>query len=167
MRKLLILAAVAAALLPRHAFAIAASQAWVAQYVSNYVAQSAATITNSAWVFSSNTATVAVASTGDGHEMRIVVPDFTDYALRATNCTSAAVSQGVTNGLYFVWNDAGEYVNPAGTVTATPSNFVYRGVSSVATNGFDRFSGWFDVYGVRIQTATSYAITNATEEVNQ
>ena len=164
MRKILILAAIAAALLPRQVFAIAASQAWVANYVSNYVAGTASEVRAGTATTHSNGYTIVSSPVGTtGRSVRAVIQDSTDPALRATNCTSAAVSQGVTNGLYFVWNGAGEYINPVGAVTATPSNLVYSGVSSVYTNGFDHFAGLFDVKGVLIQPDTSYAITNSTE----
>lgn len=167
MRKLLILAAVAAALLPRQVFAIAASQAWVAQYVSNYVAQTEAAVKAGVTTAASNNCTYITANAGTTNEVRLVIEDATDAALCATNCTGAAVAQGITNGLYFVWNGAGSYVNPAGTIAATRTNFVFRGVSSVRTNGVDRFAGWFDAYGAMIQPSVSLSITNATQEVNQ
>lgn len=166
MRKILILAAVAAALMPRPVLAVAASQAWVANYVSNYLARSEAGIKANVTTVHSNNCTYI--STGSGtNEVRLVIEDSTDAALRATNCTSAAVSAGITNGLFFVWNGGRDYINPAGTVTATPSNFVYSGVSSVRTNGVERFAGLFDARGVLIQPRTSYAITNGMTEAHQ
>ena len=165
MKKLLIFAFALAA--TRAVFAIAASQAWVAQYVSNYVAQTEAAVKAGVTTAASNNCTYITANAGTTNEVRLVVEDATDAALCATNCTGAAVAQGVTNGLYFVWNGAGEYVNPAGTIAATRTNFVFRGVSSVRTNGVDRFAGWFDAYGAMIQPSVSLSITNATQEVNQ
>ena len=98
-------------------------------------------------------------------EMRLVVEDFTDAAMIATNCTASATARGVTNGCTFVWNGAGAYVNPLGVISCTPTNFVWEGVSSVHDGGVERFTGWFDAYGGIIQPHTSFAITNGMMEV--
>lgn len=163
MRKCLLLMFCAALLMPRSVPAIAASQAWVANYVSNFVAQTASEVRAGTTTVQSNGYTVITAAAGTDYEAFIVVQNATDAALVATNCTAAATSAGITNGLYFVWNGDHDYINPAGTVTATPSNFVYSGTASVYTNGFDRFAGLFDVVGVLIQPDTSYTITNSME----
>lgn len=147
-------------------FGIAASQAWVSNYVAQAIATSRAELEATATVTA--TGGVRVVETGTGMGMvRLVVEDATDAALKATNCTVAATSRGITNGLLFVWNAAGSYVNPLGTVACTASNMVYSGVSSVRTNGLERFAGWFDAYGVLIQPHTSFAITNGMTEANQ
>lgn len=160
MRKILILAAIAAALLPRQVFAIAASQAWVKDYVTNYVAQTTARV--------ETTTSNGVTTVRSGSESKFVELEYeepTDRALLAANCTSAAVSQGVTNGTLFVWNGAGAYVNPAGNVTATETCLVFDGVESVHVYGYERFEGLFDAKGVLIQPVTSYAVTNGMEVV--
>lgn len=145
----------------------AASQAWVMNYVSNFVANSAAEVQAGTTATTVGDETVYTANAGTTNEMRLVVQAATDAALMATNCTETAVAAGVTNGLYFVWAGGANYINPVGTVTATPSNFTWRGVSSSPVNGLDRFAGWFDVKGVLIQAATSAAVTNAMTEVVQ
>lgn len=164
MRNLILIAATVAAM---RCFGIAASQAWVANYVSNYVARTAAEVQAGTTVAQTNGSTVITANGGTTNEMRLVVQDFADAALLATNCTVAAMAQGVTNGCTFVWNGAGVYINPHGTITATPTNLVFSGVSSVSTNGVERFAGWFDVVGALIQADTSFAITNGMTEVIQ
>jgi len=165
MRKCLLLMFCAAAFVPQSVLAIAASQAWVADYVSNYVARTAAEVRAGTTVVSSNGYTVVTANGGTTNEMRLVVQDSTDAALLATNCTGAATARGITNGCTFVWNGAGAYVNPLGAISCTSTNFVYSGVGSFPTNGVDRFAGWFDVYGGLIQANTSFSITNGMAEV--
>lgn len=161
------IAALAAALAAGDAFAVAASQAWVENFVSNYVANSAAEIRANTTTASSNGFTVVTANAGTENEVRLVMQDATDAALRATNCTAAAVSASVTNGTLFVWNGAGEYVSPAGSIEATATNLVWRGVGSVPSGGLERFVGWFDAKGVRIQPDASFAITNAIQEASR
>lgn len=162
MRDLMLVAAAVAAM---RCFGIAASQAWVEQYVSNYVARTAAEIQAGTTVVSTNGSTVVTANAGRPGEMRLVIQDFTDAAMIATNCTAAAEARGVTNGCVFVWNGTGAYLNPNGTITATPTNLVYSGVGSMSTNGVERFAGWFDAYGGLIQADTSFSITNGMAEV--
>lgn len=162
MRDLMLVAAAVAAM---RCFGIAASQAWVEQYVSNYVARTAAEIQAGTTVVSTNGSTVVTANAGRPGEMRLVIQDFTDAAMIATNCTAAAEARGVTNGCVFVWNGAGAYLNPNGTITATPTNLVYSGVGSMSTNGVERFAGWFDAYGGLIQADASFSITNGMAEV--
>lgn len=159
-----ILVACAAFLAAHSAFAIAASQAWVTNYVAQALATSRAELESTATVTSSNGVTEI--SVGSGlKSMRLVYENPTDAALKATNCTAAAIQQGVTNGTLFVWNGMGAYINPLGVVSCTSTNIVFSGVGSVATNGFERFAGWFDAYGVLIQPHTSLAITNGMTEV--
>ncbi len=156
-----------AALAAPCAFGIAASQSWVTNYVSNYVASVAASVQAGTTVAQTNGCTVITANLGADSEMRLVLQDFADAALLATNCTATATARGITNGCTFVWDGAGAYTNPHGTITATPTNLVFSGVSSASTNGVERFVGWFDAFGVKIQAATSFAITNGMVEVTQ
>ena len=144
-------------------FGIAASQAWVTNYVAQAIATSRAELVATATVTATNGATDIVVGAGVGR-VRVVVEDASDAALLATNCTASANASGVTNGCLFVWNGAGAYINPAGTVSCTSSNLVWEGVGSVRTNGVERFSGWFDAYGVLIQPHTSLSITNGMME---
>lgn len=167
MRRMIAAALFGAALLSAGAEDVKiATRDWVTNYVAQAISSSRSELEATATVTA--TGGVTVIEVGDGQNvMRLMYEDSTDAALRATNCTAAAATAGVTNGCTFVWNGAGAYINPAGAVTATPSNLVYSGVSSVRTNGVERFAGLFDAYGVLIQPRTSYAITNAIEEVNQ
>lgn len=164
MKRIMICLAVLAA--AQCVLGIAASQSWVSNYVAKAIASSAAQLQATATV----TATGGVTDIGinDGENaVRIVIEDPIDAALVATNCTATAEAQGITNGLYFVWNGAGKYINPHGVISCTRTNFVYSGVSSITTNGFDRFAGLFDVSGVLIQPSMSLSITNGMAEVVQ
>jgi len=154
-----------AAMCAAQCFGIAASQAWVENYVSNYVAAAAASVQAGTTVVQSNGCTFITANGGTANEMRLVVEDFSDAALLATNCLAQAVSAGVTNGCTFVWNGAGAYVNPLGVISCTATNLVWGGVASFPTNGVDRFEGWFDVTGAKLQPDASFAITNGMTEV--
>ena len=138
------------------AFAIAASQAWV----TNYVASAASRTTISNGVVTTERTLPDGASLSVSSHLRIVA------ALQATNATALAVQQGVTNGMYFVWNgdgDAPAYVNPPLSVDVTRTNMAFFGVSSVETNGFIRFEGFFDAAFLRISDIAAYAATNRTE----
>lgn len=145
----------------------AASQAWVMNYVSNFVANSAAEVQAGTTVENVDGVTTYTASAGTDNEMRLVVWDSSDAALKVSNCSNAATLTGLTNGTIFVWNGAGKYINPQGTIWVTKTNFVYNGVSSRPVDGVDRFDGWFDVQGVLIQPVTSAAVTNGMTEVVQ
>ena len=164
MRQLIVIAAAAAAM---RCFGIAASQAWVENYVSNYVAKTAAEVQAGTTVVTSNGNMVVTANAGRPNEMRLVVQAFTDAAMIATNCTASAGARGITDGTVFVWNGAGAYINPLGVISCTSSNLVYSGVGSVTAGGLERFAGWFDAYGGLIQADTSFAITNGMTEVHQ
>lgn len=164
MRQMIVIVAVVAAV---RCFGIAASQAWVEHYVSNYVARSAAEVQAATTVTTSNGNMVVTANAGQPSEMRLVVQASTDAAMIATNCTALAEARGITNGCVFVWNGAGDYINPAGVISCTPTNLVYSGVGSVAAGGLEHFAGWFDAYGGLIQADTSFAITNGMAEVHQ
>ena len=167
MRKLAIVLTAKLCLASHLAFGIAASQTWVENYVSNYVARTAAEVQAGTVTVYTNGSMVVTANQGDTNEMRLVVPDFTDAAMIATNCTLASGARGITNGTVFVWNGAGAYVNPLGVISCTSTNLVYSGVGSVAADGLERFAGWFDAYGGLIQADTSFAITNGMTEVNR
>lgn len=155
-----------AAIAVSSAFGIAASQAWVSNYVAQAISRSAGEL--QATTTSVSTGGVTVVSVGSGSAaVRFTFEEATDAALCATNCTASAEALGVTNGLYFVWNGAGAYVNPVATVTATPSNLVFNGVASVRADGFERFDGLFDARSVLLQPAKCHSITNATTEVGR
>ena len=145
-------------------FGIAASQAWVSNYVERAISSSAAKLHATATVTATNGAS-EIRLVDATRCVRLVIEDSTDAALFATNCTAAAAAHGVTNGCVFVWNGAGAYVNPAGAISCTATNFVWEGAGSVQADGLDRFAGWFDVYGALIQPDTSFAVTNGMTEV--
>ena len=155
-----------AAICAAKCFGMAASQAWVTNYVTQAIATSRAELEATATVTVTNGATEIVTGAGTGR-VRVVVEDSTDAAMVATNCTAAARSAGITNGIVFVWNGAGAYVNPNGVISCTATNMTYSGVASVAVDGVERFAGWFDAYGVLIQAGTSLAITNGMAEVTR
>ena len=159
MRNLILAFAAVAAM---RCFGIAASQAWVSNYVAQAISGSKAEVMANVDVADTN-GVVRIVS-GD---VTLTYEEATDAAMLATNCTAAAIAQGVTNGCTFVWNGAGAYVNPHGTIAATPPNLVFSGVASVSTNGMERFAGWFDAYGALIQPHTSLSITNGMTEVTQ
>ena len=159
MRNLILVFAAVAAM---RCFGIAASQAWVSNYVAQAISGSKAEVMANVDVADTN-GVVRIVS-GD---VTLTYEEATDAAMLATNCTAAAIAQGVTNGCTFVWNGAGAYVNPHGTIAATSTNLVFSGVASVSTNGVERFAGWFDAYGALIQPHTSLSITNGMTEVTQ
>ena len=159
MRNLILVFAAVAAM---RCFGIAASQAWVSNYVAQAISGSKAEVMANVDVADTN-GVVRIVS-GD---VTLTYEEATDAAMLATNCTAAAIAQGVTNGCTFVWNGAGAYVNPHGTIAATPTNLVFSGIASVSTNGVERFAGWFDAYGALIQPHTSLSITNGMTEVTQ
>ena len=165
MKQITIAALCAAAFFPAMADDVKiATRDWVTNYVAQSLASSRGELAATTTVTTTNGVTEI--SVGSGRNaMRLVYENPTDAALEATNCTAVAVQQGITNGCTFVWNGAGAYVNPHGTIAATPTNLVFSGVGSVSTNGVERFAGWFDAYGVLIQPGTSFAITNGMGEV--
>ena len=167
MKRLAIILTAKLCLASHLAFGIAASQAWVENYVSNYVARTAAEVQAGTVTVHTNGSMVVTANQGRTNEMRLVVPDFTDAAMIATNCTMHAEVRGITNGTVFVWNGAGAYINPRAIISCTSTNLVLEGVGSVTTDGLERFAGWFDAYGGLIQADTSFAITNGMTEVHQ
>ena len=167
MKQLITIALCAAALLAATAEDVKiATRDWVTNYVAQSISASRAEMEASTTVTTTNGVTVIEAGSGR-NAVRLVYQNPTDAALLATNCTATAIAQGVTNGCMFVWNGAGAYINPNGTITATPTNLVFSGVGSVATNGVERFAGWFDAAGVLIQPNTSFSVTNGITEVHQ
>jgi len=165
MKQLITIALCATALLAATADDVKiATREWVTNYVARSIFASRAELAANATVTTTNGVTVVEAGSGT-NAVRLVWQHPTDKALATTNCTASAIAQGITNGCLFVWNGTGTYVNPHGTITATPTNLVFSGVSSVSTNGVERFAGWFDARGVLIQPGTSLATTNGMEEV--
>lgn len=131
----------------------AASQAWVENYVSNTIEKSVAQLIATAKTTKNNNTTAI--QIGEGlFEME----DPSDAALKVVESSSS-----VTNGTLFVWNGAGQYINPAGTIQSTSTNLVYQGVSSTYENGILVFAGHFNVDCVLIQPSVSYSVTNKVE----
>ena len=143
------------------AFGIAASQEWVTNYVEEVVTNSRS---EAILDVSESEADNVIAIAYRDAVLRYERPS--DAALLVTNCTAQAGALGMTNGCLFVWNGAGAYINSLGAISCTATNLVFEGVSSIATNGVERFTGWFDAYGVLIQPHTSFAITNGVTEVH-
>lgn len=161
-RLLFVLAALAAV----RCFGVAASQAWVTNYVAQAIAGSKSEL--EAQVSVTNVGGVTTLSTGTGRNLvRIVLENATDAALQATNCSAFAMTRGITNGFLFVWDGRGRYISWRGDIVCTPTNFTHFGVQSFPTNGVDRFPGWFDVGGVLIQPSASFSLTNGIPEVDQ
>ncbi len=161
-----------ALLAPSRAHAIAASQAWVEAYVSNYVANTSAQLQadGSTYRTNINNNAATVYSVGEGsNALTLIIEDATDAALQVTNATAAATAQSVTNGTLFVWNGAGAYINPLGSITCTKTNMVYSGVGSTYDSAANilSFKGYFDALPVLIQPSTSLNITNSLTEVLQ
>ena len=142
----------AAALCAASALGMVASQRWVAEWVSNYVARAAAP-----QMTTSETNGVVTVAAGDA-VLTYELP--TCYALRVVATSSASY----TNGTIFVWNGAGAYVSRAGRVECTATNMVCEGVGSAEADGLLRFAGLFDVLPVRVQPSAALAATNGVEE---
>lgn len=142
----------AAALCAASALGMAASQRWVAEWVSNYVARAAAPQTTTA-----ETNGVVTITAGDA-VLTYEAP--TGYALRVVETSSASY----TNGTLFVWNGAGAYISRAGRVECTATNMICEGVGSTEADELLRFTGLFDVRPVRVQPSVALAATNGVEE---
>lgn len=139
---------------------VAASQAWVENFVSNYVANTKSEAIASTTTTESDTHVTI--KCGDGV---LTMEKQTDAALLITNTTSKAVSSGVLPGMLAVWNGRGKYINSSLEIVSTSSNLVYNGVGSIPKTKLIHFDGWFDVLPVLIQPAQSLSITNTMERV--
>ncbi len=133
----------------------AASQAWVENFVTNYVANSVGQLSASVKTETANGVTTF--SLGDG---RLVMEEATDAALKVVRTSSA-----VTNGTVFVWNGGGKYFSHAGTIESTRTNLVYNGIGSTYSNGEISFAGALVVKPVLLQPSVSAAATNNLEVV--
>lgn len=129
----------------------AASQAWVEAYVSNAIMSvRAPTVAKS----ENGVATMEI----EGGTLTIY--EATDAALMVTNSVC-----DVTNGTLFIWDGGNKYINQSGTIEATKTNMIYKGVNSSAENGLIHFENYFDVKGVLVSAPTSLATTNKVEVV--
>lgn len=131
----------------------ASSPAATRSWTSNFVNQAVASVQ----VATSNAPNAKVYSAGSGeNRVTLTVESATVYALMATNATEDAVSQGVTNSMYFVWHgETHSYTNHADAIVATPTNFVWRGVESYGVV----FSNLFEVVGRLIQPTYAEEVT--------
>jgi len=149
-----------------HAASRAATEEWVRNYVrTNSPAQMVESETIYTQIVTNGYVTLIASNSVDVLTITGEIPN--RLALVTTNCTSAAVSAGVTNHMYFAWNDAGVFTNaPAAlAIGCTSSNFVFAGSASVQTNGVDSFPGLFDVRGIKIMPSMSKMLLG--EEVSQ
>lgn len=117
------LAAVAAALAAPRVFGIAASQAWVREYVAG---------------LNGGTNDTFSVTASDGRTITMTYELYTESALMATNSANATV----TNGTLFAWNGAGRYLNvPAGlAIEATATNFTFGAAQSRVVDEIDTFA---------------------------
>ena len=131
-RLLLVLAALAAV----RCFGVAASQAWVTNYVAQAIAGSKSEL--EAQVSVTNVGGVTTLSTGTGRNLvRIVLENATDAALQATNCSAFAMTRGITNGFLFVWNGRGR-CSRKGAASHTGFCFFNRKLYAILVISFHR-----------------------------
>lgn len=104
-----------------------------------------------------NGAAVTTYSYGEGaNRITLIVEEANVYALLATNATETAVDAGVTNGMYFVWDEpTHSYTNHAQMIYATRTNLIWN---TVRSNG-DSFPGLFDVLGAKLQPSVAREVT--------
>lgn len=127
------------------ALAIGATQEWVMDYVARTMPVQSNTVYGTSYTSGSGT-----------HAVTLTKETPSVYALMATNATVSATALGVTNGMYFVWNETSHsYTNRTQTITATSSNLVWRTHSTTNFN----FSGYFAVVGRIIQPTFSQEVT--------
>lgn len=97
----------------------AATQDWVASYVSNQVASIAATIQQTK---TNNVNTVSISE--NGTNIVATVEDPTVVTLILDNCAEALTNVGITNRMYFPYVDNGMYRNGLHIIQATATNLV-------------------------------------------
>lgn len=147
-----------AALCAARCFGVAASQAWVEAYVSNFVTQTSAVASAQTRAITTNGVTTVSAPGG----AILTMEQPTDYALRVVSSASPSYADGTL----FVWNGAGAFVARQGVVYCTATNMVCEGVGSAETaDGLVHFEGLFAVKPVRVQPSVSLAATNAVKGV--
>lgn len=127
---LLVVLLVAFAMLAARSMAgIGATEAWVANYVSNYVAQTASELAAKTTIADSNGWYVAEVN---GYEVRAEKP--TERALVCTDATPASAACGITNGVVLAETTNG-WRNASLLIPATSTNM------------------WFEANGVRYDGA--------------
>ena len=97
----------------------AATEAWVANYVSNQVAAAKATMTER---YENGVRTFSVSENGTNVVVKIEDP--TVNALILKECADSLIQGGITNGITFAYTDNGIYKSGANTIKATSTNLV-------------------------------------------
>lgn len=97
----------------------AATEAWVANYVSNQVAAIKASMTES---YESGVRSFSASE--NGTNVTVKVEDPTVGALILKECASKLIENGITNGITFAYIDDGVYKNKSNIIQATQTNFV-------------------------------------------
>lgn len=97
----------------------AATEAWVANYVSNQVAAIAATKTQSY-----KDGVNSISMTENGTNITVKIEDSTVYALILKNCAPVLEASGITNNITFAYTDNGIYKNKSNTIQATATNLI-------------------------------------------
>ena len=115
----------------------AATQDWVASYVSNQVASIAATIQQTK---TNNVNTVPISE--NGTNIVATVEDPTVVTLILDNCAEALTNVGITNRMYFPYVDNGMYRNGLHIIQATATNLVLNATyQSAEVDGHAYFFG--------------------------
>ena len=96
----------------------AATEAWVAHYVSNQVSAVTQTSENGKTVLS---------VTENGNKITATIEDPTVAALVLHDCADILGRRGITNGITFAYTDAGVYRNGDNIIQATTTNLVLNG----------------------------------------
>ncbi len=157
MKRILVIAAVAASL---NALAgVGATTNWVAKYVREYVGNA---ISNSLAEVMANTTTTTTNRTttivaGTEEYSLVATVEIADIAaLKAGEVSSAATEEwGVTSNTKWVMTGTNVFSNASGyPITVTPTNFLYRGVMSVAVGGDYQAFPLGGGFGFRLEPVT-------------
>ena len=119
LKPLLTVLAIAALSVHAQAASKAATEAWVANYISNQVAAVKATMKES---YENGVRTLSI--TENGTNVVVKIEDPTIYALILKECSNVVTEHGITNGIIFAYTDNGIYKNGANTIKATSTNLV-------------------------------------------
>lgn len=157
MKKMIMLAAVAACL--NAVAGVGATTNWVARYVADYVGNA---LSNSlaevkASVTSVETNGTTVISAGTAEYPLVAALEVADVAALKAGAVSgdATTLWGVTSDTKWVMTSTNTFSNSSGyPITVTPTNFVYRGVSSIAVSGDYQAFPLNGGYGFRLEMVT-------------
>lgn len=157
MKKMIMLAAVAACL--NAVAGVGATTNWVARYVADYVGNA---ISNSLGEVKATMTTVAtndvvVHSAGTGEYTLFATAEVADIAALKAGMVSgdATTAWGVTSDTKWVMTSTNTFSNSSGyPITVTPTNFLYRGVSSVLVSGGYQAFPLNSGYGFRVEMVT-------------